>query len=61
MAESIRTLFNRELIDLVNPYLKEGHVGDIFYCLMSLATRLNIESANVIITKNPSEEENSCG
>lgn len=56
MAESIRTLFSRELIDLVNPYLEEGHVGDVFYSLMALATRLNIESANLLITKATDEE-----
>ena len=48
MAESIRTLFNQELFDLVKPYIEEGHIGDVFYILMSVATRLNIEGAQLL-------------
>lgn len=52
MGESIRTLLSNEVINLINPYLEEGHVGDVFYVIMSIATRLNIESAEQLDVKD---------
>jgi hypothetical protein len=59
MGESIRTLLGTKLTDLVNPYIQEGHIGDVFYVLMSLAARLNIEGGYDfdMVETNKVEEE----
>ena len=52
MGNSIRTLLSHELIDLINPYLEDGYVGDVLYVLMSIATKLNIEGAEQLNVKD---------
>jgi hypothetical protein len=45
MSDELRLEIGNKILDLINPYLEEEHVGDVFYTLMAIATRLNMVSA----------------